>query len=257
MMTPVQIKNRTFEKSSFGGYRPEDVDAFLDELYEDYDKLYRENSQLVKKMQVLVEKIEEYRSEESSIQTAFLSAQKAGDAIIREAQHKADLIMQDASIKAEKLVGSTQRELVRQSEALDKIQQEVGSFKQRLLSIYKEHIALISALPEPEKAPQAPVEEPKAVAVPAEEQPVETPVQQPVQTILKSAETQAPVAPPAAEAAEEIQPQAPAVTIPERKSAPVQRSTEEIRRPLSSFGMKFGEHYDMSADDDYPTLGNR
>lgn len=251
MITPVQIKNRTFEKSSFGGYRPEDVDAFLDELYEDYDKLYRENSQLVKKMQVLVEKIEEYRSEESSIQTAFLSAQKAGDAIIREAQHKADLIMQDASIKAEKLVGSTQRELVRQSEALDKIQQEVGNFKQRLLSIYKEHIALISALPEPEKAPEKPAEEPKA-SEPAETQATPEPsIERPAQTVLKPAQAQA------AEVAEEPWQPAPAVPAPEEKSAPAQRTAEEIKRPLSSFGMKFGEHYDMSADDDYPTFGNR
>nr|WP_317411946.1 DivIVA domain-containing protein [uncultured Solibaculum sp.] len=243
MMTPVQIKNRTFEKSSFGGYRPEDVDAFLDELYEDYDKLYRENSQLVKKMQVLVEKIEEYRSEESSIQSAFLSAQKAGDAIIREAQHKADLIMQDASIKAEKMVESTQRELVRQSEALDKIQQEVGHFKQRLLSIYKEHISLISALPEPEKAPEEERKETQAEEEPAAERVV--PPMEESGSAEESTEE------------EQLQQQTSAAPVPEKRSTPAQRTEEEIRRPLSSFGMRFGEHYDMSADDDYPTLENR
>ena len=49
MLTPVDIHNQEF-KRSFRGYDMEEIDDFLDQVVNDYEKLYRENDQLKKEV---------------------------------------------------------------------------------------------------------------------------------------------------------------------------------------------------------------
>ena len=42
MLTPLDIENKKFSKQMMNGYSVEEVDDFLDELTEDYEKLYKE-----------------------------------------------------------------------------------------------------------------------------------------------------------------------------------------------------------------------
>lgn len=42
MITPNDIATKTFKKVT-GGYSPEEVDSFLDDIYEDYERLYEES----------------------------------------------------------------------------------------------------------------------------------------------------------------------------------------------------------------------
>ena len=92
MFTPQQIDQISFTKATFGGYNMQQVDEFLEPLTEDYVTLYKENALLKSKMRVLVSKLEEYRKNEATMKEAVLSAQKAADIIIRDAQESvADL----------------------------------------------------------------------------------------------------------------------------------------------------------------------
>ena len=179
MLTLEQIRDVTFRKAKFGGYMPEDVNDFIDEVLASYESLLQNNAELVRKLEILAKTVEEYREDEESIRTAVMSAQKLGDASIREAKHKAEVILKDASLKAEKIVGGAQNEVKAQQTALEDLKKEVSAFRSRLLSIYKEHLTLIDALPSsepraqetpaPEEAPEASTEQPAAPATPAAE----------------------------------------------------------------------------------------
>lgn len=147
MLTISDIKNINFRKANLGGYRPDDVDTFIDEVQTSYDQLLKENAELLRKLEILAKKVEEYRSEEDSIRNALMSAQKVGDASIREAKHKSEVIIKDANMKAEKLIANAQREVAKQQAIMERLQRDVASFRSRLLSIYKEHLTLIDALP--------------------------------------------------------------------------------------------------------------
>lgn len=50
MLTPLDIENKRFSKT-FKGYDVDEVDDFLDQLTEDYEKLYRENADLKNKIE--------------------------------------------------------------------------------------------------------------------------------------------------------------------------------------------------------------
>lgn len=179
MMTLNDIINIGFRKSGFSGYRADDVDSFVDRVRESYDELLKtnvsqseqidkqkaENQQNIEKLQVLAGKIEEYRTQEDEIKNALISAQKLSDASIREARHKAEIIIKDANLKAERIIANADEKIAEQKRELERLQQAVSDFRSKLLNTYKEHLTLIDALPvhKPE-----PASAPAAAAAPAE-----------------------------------------------------------------------------------------
>ena len=86
MLTPQQIDQVSFGRSTFGGYDMQQVDEFLEPLTEDYVTLYKENALLKSKMRVLVGKLEEYRKNEASMKDAVINAQKTCDKMVAEAE---------------------------------------------------------------------------------------------------------------------------------------------------------------------------
>ena len=93
MYTAEDIRNITFTKS-LGGYKTGEVDDFIDICVDTVEELTKTNADLKKKMELLANKVVEYRNDEDSIRTALLSAQRMGDTVLREANHKAGLILE-------------------------------------------------------------------------------------------------------------------------------------------------------------------
>jgi len=178
-MTPREISEKTFDRTFGFGYRMDTVDEYLEKvaaaLQEEIDK----NADLEKKLQILADKLTEYRSDEESLRTALLGAQKLGDSVIRESKTKAEIIMRDANIKAEAIVNNAKRQIEREQEGFVHLQEEVSSFKNRLVELYKQHLELISTIPgrhetpmEAAKAAERALDEaPEAEMPPADEEP--------------------------------------------------------------------------------------
>ena len=96
MLTPLDIENKKFSKQMMNGYSVEEVDDFLDELTEDYEKLYKEVAESKNKMEELQENVEKYKGIESTLQNTLVMAQLAADDIKKAAQKEADKILLDA-----------------------------------------------------------------------------------------------------------------------------------------------------------------
>ena len=239
MFSPNQINEKKFEKAALG-YKPESVDSFLYEISEEYKNVVEENKQLQAKIKVLAEKVQEYREQEDSLRDTLLTAQRLGDSLLKESKTKADIIIKDATVKAEKIVENAQKKLEGEQLALTRIQREVSGFKTRLMSLYKTHIELISALPD--------YEEPKEEAVEAEVVTDEASAVEEVATI-----EEAPVAEetPVVEEKNDEEPEAIAFT---PKAMPISEEDETAEEPAktSKFGpLKFGEDYDLKRDGQY------
>ena len=106
MITAQNIREKTFEKSKFGGYDMAEVDEFLEELADDITNTQKEIAVLKSKMKVLVDKIEEYRNSESALNQAVLSAQKLALQIETEAREKADKMIAEADAEVAEKIGS-------------------------------------------------------------------------------------------------------------------------------------------------------
>jgi len=109
MIMPNQITNHEFTYSK-GMYKAAEVDAFLKEIEESYDKTFRENGELVKKLGILADKVEEYRAEEDNIRVALLAAQKAANQLTTNAQQEAEKTMEEATINSQAILATAKEE---------------------------------------------------------------------------------------------------------------------------------------------------
>lgn len=177
MVSIEEINSRRFEKATFG-YKPDEVDEFLREVAIDYAALKNEYDENEKKIEVLVDKIREYKGDEDALKDALISAQRQGRLVIEEAKEQAASIIAQAQAQAQEILGGTQTQLENEKRSLEKMQIEVTKFKSNLLSLYKNHLDLITALPEVEYDE----EEQEDTDAYAEEQDYEEPVAEDVST---------------------------------------------------------------------------
>lgn len=158
MITAMEINTKRFEQAK-PGYKPEEVDEFLNQLADQISKMTKEKEDTEKKIEVLVESIRRYKADEEALKDAMIGAQKQAravmeeargkaDAIISEAQQKAEQIISAANVKADEIIGSTAVRAQKEQETLERMQTAVTEFKSNLLSMYKSHLELITSLPE-------------------------------------------------------------------------------------------------------------
>lgn len=110
MLTPEQLREKSFQTTGRGSYRSEDVDSFFSEVSASYEQMYKENAELIKKISILAKKIEEYRADEESLKMALLNAQKLADKITAEAKENAEKELADAKAEAEKVIADANAE---------------------------------------------------------------------------------------------------------------------------------------------------
>ena len=170
MLTPSDISGKKFEKSAFG-YKPEEVDNFLSEILDSYERAYAEKEAAEEKLLVLAEKLEEYRSNEDSLKTVLMGAQKLGDNIVRDSKAKAEVIISEAENQVKQVFAESESKIIKEKETLVSLQKETAEFKKRLLAMYRQHLELISLMPE--TAEEKAEEEVKEEVVSTEEIPEE------------------------------------------------------------------------------------
>lgn len=244
MLKSEDIANVSFRRANLGGYRPDDVDAFIDQVQLTFDQMQKEREELAQKLDLLAQKVEEYRRDEESIRTTLLNAQKLADASVREAKHKSEVIIKDATVKGEKIVANAQHEVEEQQKTIEHLQQEVVNFRSRLLAIYKEHLTLIDALPTQGSLSK----EKEEAKEPAVEENQENPVLE---------EKQEKESDPAEDTKIEKQ-ESDGFTVkqPEPETTEGEKKEELSSNAAQKFGvLKFGEDYDLSKDEDESPLG--
>ena len=150
MITPNDIANKKFEKAAFG-YKPEEVDAFLVDIVSSYKTMYDEKVAAEEKLLVLAEKLEEYRANEDSLKTVLLGAQKLGENIVRDSKAKAEVLLADAENQVKQVFAESESKIIKEKETLATLQKETAEFKKQLLAMYRQHLELISLMPENEE----------------------------------------------------------------------------------------------------------
>lgn len=104
MMTPQEMREKSFEKAAFGGYVMGEVDDFLDAASTDYAAMQKENAVLRSKLKVLVDKIEEYRGSEDAIRRTLVTAQRTSDDLEREAREQGEAFIAEAKAVADAMI---------------------------------------------------------------------------------------------------------------------------------------------------------
>ena len=148
MLTIDEIKNISFRKATLsGGYRAEDVDAFIDEVIASFEQLKKEKTNLVHKIDILATRVEQYKADEETVRNALLASQKVSDACIREAKEKAAKIVRDAENKAQALLVDANKTTAIEKENYLQLQSDAVALRNELIELYRNHIKAIDDLP--------------------------------------------------------------------------------------------------------------
>lgn len=236
MLTIDEIKNISFRKATLsGGYRAEDVDAFIDEVIATFEQQKKEKTNLVHKIDVLATRVEQYRADEETVRNALLASQKVSDACIKEAKDKAAKIIRDAERKAQILVADANRMTAKEKENYLQLQADAVNLRSELIELYKSHIQSISDLPtvqDYEKV-EAEIEE----KYPTDD--VDEKVYEP--------ETEADIQDATADIQNDINDDSD-IKVKEAVSEPVRTRTVSTKKASKFAHLKFGDNYDVSAE---------
>ena len=158
MITASDIRKQRFEKAA-SGYKQEDIDEFVVELEKELSDMDSERDDANNKIQILADKVREYMRDEDAVKDALLGAQKQAHHVIADANERAEKILAEAQEKADALLDEATRqheiameknraEIAKEKEALIIAQQQVSEFKKALFDMYKNHLELVSSMPE-------------------------------------------------------------------------------------------------------------
>ena len=89
MLTPLDIHNKEF-KRSFRGYNEDEIDDFLDQVVNDYEKLFRENDNLKEELARMKKDNAQYQKLENNLKETLLIAQKTANEVTDTAKQHAE-----------------------------------------------------------------------------------------------------------------------------------------------------------------------
>ncbi len=135
---PVDIRRKEF-KSGFRGYDANQVDDFLDEVADEFERTFGENQRLSEEITSLQERMQQFEDLETSIREALVHAQQVARDLRQNAGKEAELIVREANEQAHRILAdsSGRVERVKESyEVLHKAKQDFASDFRYLLKSY-------------------------------------------------------------------------------------------------------------------------
>jgi cell division initiation protein len=267
-VTPLDIRRKEF-KRSVRGYADEEVDLFLDEVADEFERLYQENVELQERIRRLDEQLATHLQLRDALEKTLVSAQFQADETKANARKESELILRDAELKARGIVSDSYSEVQKVQQALVQLKHLEEDFRYKFRSLLQGHLKLLAEAPINMPAGQAvmvdaapPVVEP---AVPADE-----PVTAETPFVIPAAIVEVPEYPPlAATAVRPEPPVAPEVVVPNAAAAALEPAPAAVvvepepilqqapvaeARPGAEPSLLWPEEAVAASTDDTPTM---
>jgi cell division initiation protein len=130
-VSPISIKKQEFNKS-FRGYDPEEVQAFLEKLADEFDELKKENDSFREELEKANTQLAEFRRIEKNLQDTLLKAQESSSKAIDSVKKQTNLMIKEAEIKANQI--------------LEKARENANEIRDAVIRLREERDLLISKL---------------------------------------------------------------------------------------------------------------
>jgi cell division initiation protein len=133
-LTPLDIRHKEF-KRGMRGYADVEVDEFLDEIADEFERLFKENIDLKERTEALEDKVAGYKRIEETLQKTLINAQASAEELKQNATKESQLILQDAELKARQLVNEaySERQAIEQNTVKLRSAEEDFRFKFKTL----------------------------------------------------------------------------------------------------------------------------
>ena len=142
-LTPLDIHHKEF-RHSIRGYSEEEVDQFLDEVADEFERLFKENIDLNEKAEALQEKVNEFEMQRQTINNTLVTAQRSADDIVVRANTEAEGIIDHANVRAKEIVNDALAQKQQVRGELLRIKQAEEEFRARYKALLESNLKAIS-----------------------------------------------------------------------------------------------------------------
>ncbi len=143
--TPNDLDNIKFKKN-FMGYNEDQVNEVLDSVIQDYELYIKENIELKDRISVLNEGIQHYKNIEESLQNTLIVAQQTGEEIKKNSYEKAENIIKEAELKAQRIINDANQEVIKIRFEYEEMKKRLHLFKTKSETLLLSQLELLKQL---------------------------------------------------------------------------------------------------------------
>ncbi len=144
-LTPLDIHHKEFRRA-LRGYNEEDVDIFLDEVAEEFERLFKENIDLKEQIERAQSKVQQYEGIEETLQKTLLTAQKSAEEVKGRAVKEAELIIKDAEAKARETLQGILKEREQVQGSFNELKKAEKDFRLKFRSLLESFLTMVKEI---------------------------------------------------------------------------------------------------------------
>lgn len=139
---PVDIRRKEF-KNGFRGYDANQVDDFLDEVADEFERTFAENQRMSEEITTLQERLQQFEDLESSIREALVHAQQTSRDLRRNAGKEAELIVREAKEQSHRILADSSSRIERVQESYEVLRKAKQDFSNDFRHLLKSYLAVM------------------------------------------------------------------------------------------------------------------
>lgn len=148
-LTPLDIHHKEF-RHSLRGYAEEEVDAFLDEVADEFERLFKENIDLSEKLDTANATVRQFQDQEQTIRNTMVAAQRSAEDIVAKSRQEAATLLRDAEVKAKEIIHNALTQKQKVQGELVRIKQAEEQFRAQFKQMLEGHISTVSEIQLPD-----------------------------------------------------------------------------------------------------------
>ncbi len=141
-LTPLDIRHKEFARS-MRGYKDIEVDEFLDDIADEFERVFNENIDYQERLEHLEEKNEQYKNIEETLKKTLVSAQQQAEEMKQNAQKESDLILRDAELKSRSILNDSYAERQKIQRSVQALKQKQEDLKYQMKSILETYMNIL------------------------------------------------------------------------------------------------------------------
>lgn len=148
-LTPLDIHHKEF-RHSLRGYSEEEVDGFLDEVADEFERLFKENIDLSEKLEAAREQVRAFEAQKETLHNTMVAAQRSAEDIVAKARAEAGTVLRDAEVKSKEIIHNALTQKQKVAGELVRIKQAEEEFRARFKALLEGHMKSVGEIALPE-----------------------------------------------------------------------------------------------------------
>jgi cell division initiation protein len=132
-LTPLEIQKQVFARA-LKGYNADEVRGYLSLVAEEIERLVKEVDRLSRENAMLRDELDDHSQRERILKDTLLSAQKVSEDVKANARKEAELIVKDAELLSERVVGQAMQRVSELERSIQDLKIERSAVRNRLQS---------------------------------------------------------------------------------------------------------------------------